>query len=98
MDKLKLDSRYANDVEKAISYLKKIGCSEIYIFGSAVTGKANEQSDLDIAVRGIPAEKFFEVYGELMFLLEHKIDLVDLQLQEKFGQILLQSNEMLRVA
>ncbi len=98
MTELKLDSRYATDVEKAISYLKDIGCSEIYIFGSAVTGKANEKSDLDIAVKGIPAEKIFEVYGELMFLLEHQIDLVDLQLQEKFGRILLQSDEILRVA
>lgn len=98
MEKLKLDSRYIKDVEKAISYLKEVGCSEIYIFGSAVTGKANSTSDLDIAVRGIPANKFFQVYGELMFLLEHQIDLIDLQLQEKFGNILLQSDEILRVA
>ena len=98
MEKLKLDSRYIKDVDKAISYLKEMGCTEIYVFGSVVTGKANSFSDLDIAVRGIPANKFFQIYGELMFLLEHQIDLVDLQLQEKFGKILLQSDEMLRVA
>lgn len=98
MEKLSIDSRYIEDVKRAVQYLKEVGCTEIYIFGSVVTGGATSSSDLDIAVKGIPAEKFFDVYGALMFLLDHKVDLIDLQLQERFGEILIRSEEILRVA
>lgn len=98
MDKLAIDSRFLADVAKAVAFLKDVGCTEVYVFGSAVTGKSTAHSDLDLAVRGIPADKFFQVYGELMFLLDHPVDLVDLQLQAKFGDVLLKSGEMLRVA
>lgn len=87
-----------DDLERAIEYLKSIGCSEIFVFGSTARGDYREDSDLDIAVRGIPAEKFFAVYGELMTRLSRPVDLVDLDLQERFGQQLLAGSDLRRVA
>lgn len=45
----------SRDIEIVTDYLKSVGCSKIYLFGSAAAGDASESSDLDIAVRGIPA-------------------------------------------
>lgn len=87
-----------DDLERAIEYLKSIGCSEIFVFGSIARGDYREDSDLDIAVRGIPAERFFAVYGELMTRLSRPVDLVDLNLQERFGQQLLAGSDLRRVA
>jgi predicted nucleotidyltransferase len=98
MADVKLDSRFSDDIEKAVSYLKEIGCAEIYIFGSIAKGTADDTSDLDIAVRGISPENFFKVYGHLLTILEREIDLVDLDLQKEFGSKLLKSKTLHRVA
>ena len=86
------------DLDRAAEYLKSIGCREIYVFGSAARGDEREGSDLDIAVRGIPADRFFAVYGELMTRLSRPVDLVDLDLQQRFGEQLLADAHLRRVA
>lgn len=87
-----------DDLERAIEYLKSVGCSEIFVFGSTARGDYGENSDLDMAVRGIPADRFFAVYGELMTRLSRPVDLVDLDLQERFGKQLLAGSDLRRVA
>lgn len=87
-----------DDLTSAIEYLKSVGCKEVFVFGSTARGDYKEDSDLDIAVRGISAEKFFAVYGELMSRLSRPVDLVDLDLQERFGKQLLAGSELRRVA
>lgn len=98
MNELKLDARFRDDIERAVSYLKEMGCSEIYIFGSIANGTADDDSDIDIAVRGISPERFFKIYGHLLLILEHEIDLVDLDLQKKFGERLIENETLKRVA
>ena len=86
------------DLDIAVEYLKSIGCTEIYVFGSAARGDARENSDLDIAVRGIPADKFFTVYGELLTRLSRPVDLIDLDLQQRFGEQLVAGADLRRVS
>jgi predicted nucleotidyltransferase len=74
------------------------GCTEIFVFGSTARGDYKEDSDLDIAVRGVSAEKFFAVYGELMSRLSRPVHLANLDLQERFGKQLLSTSELRRVA
>ena len=93
-----VDDRYKKDIEKAILFLKSKGCTEIYLFGSVITGNAHQYSDIDIAVKGIAPEHFFQIYGELMLLLSHPVDLIDLDLQMGIGNFLLDSGELTRVA
>lgn len=93
-----IDHRFREDVEAAVEYLKSVGCSEVYLFGSLYTGQIHSGSDIDIAVRGLKPEVFFSVYGELMMRLKHSVDLVDLDLQEEFGKSLLKTGNYSRVA
>lgn len=88
----------AEDLEIVTEYLKSAGCSEIYLFGSAAEGNARETSDLDIAVRGIPANRFFAIYGELLSRCSRPIDLVDLDLQTNLGRRILAGTNVKRVA
>lgn len=87
-----------DDIELITDYLKSIGCSEIYLFGSAAEGHPSETSDLDFAVRGIPAKKFFAVYGEVLNRSSRPVDLVDLDLQVHFGRQILSNPHVKRVA
>lgn len=93
-----IDQSYHSDLKTAIDYLKSIGCSEIYLFGSLVESSAHADSDIDIAVRGIQAKDFFFVYGELMTRVRHKVDLIDLDLQKEFGARLEKVGSLKRVA
>ncbi len=93
-----IDLRFREDLESAVTYLKAVGCTEIYIFGSLSSGNAHSRSDIDIAVRGLQPGEFFTVYGELMIRLNHRVDLVDLDLQKQFGDSLLNSGNLRRVA
>lgn len=93
-----IDKSFQSDIEHAVDYLKSVGCSEIYLFGSLESGEPRSDSDIDIAVRGIQADQFFYIYGELMSRLKHRVDLVDLDLQKGFGQILVDSGSLRRVA
>jgi predicted nucleotidyltransferase len=86
-----------DDLERAVEYLKSVGCSEIFVFGSTARGDYGDDSDLDIAVRGIPTDQFFAVYGQLMTRLSRSVDLVDLDLQKRFGKQLLAGSELRRV-
>ncbi len=89
--------RYQRDIEEAVKYLKETGCTEVYLFGS-VLGTAHRNSDIDLAVKGISPDRFFQIYGELMLRLSHPVDLIDLDLQQEFGRMLVDSGELIRVA
>ncbi len=89
--------QFHKDISNVVSYLNSIGLEEIYLFGSIARNEATEDSDIDIAVRGIKAEEFFQVYGELMMRTSHTLDLIDLNLQESFGKQLSNSGELKRV-
>ena len=59
MDTYKIPQKYESDIKKASNFLKNEGCKSIYLFGSMVTGKIHDDSDIDIGVKGFPPEKFW---------------------------------------
>lgn len=94
----KLPNSYQDDIKKAIEILKENGAKEVFIFGSIANGKFNINSDIDIAVRGIEAEKFYKVASILMFELENEFDLIDLDDKEnRFSQMLLKVGGLLKI-
>jgi predicted nucleotidyltransferase len=52
------------------------------------TGKINDNSDIDIGIKGLPKGKFFEVYSRLYFDIDNKIDLVDFDINSDFYSML----------
>lgn len=55
---------------------KKFNASSVILFGSSVRKK--DGNDIDLAVKGIKPELFFQFYGELFKYLPKPVDLVDL--------------------
>ena len=78
VDKLEnLPDSYQKDIKKATQILKENGAKEVFIFGSIANGKFNENSDIDIAVKGLNEKNFYKVASILMFELENEFDLID---------------------
>jgi len=86
------------DIQIAVKILREAGATEVFVFGSAVRGGERPDSDLDIAVRGLPPEVFFRTMSELAFAVSRPFDLVDLDEQNPFTDYLEREGELLRVA
>ena len=99
MDKIQtLPKIYQEDINKAVRILKENGAKEVFIFGSIANGKFNENSDIDIAVKGLNESDFYKVASILMFELENEFDLIDLDDKENdFSKMLLRVGGLLRV-
>jgi predicted nucleotidyltransferase len=94
---LNIPQKYRMDIEKARDLLKKEGCKTVYLFGSMVTGKIHQNSDIDIGIKGLPAEKFFKVYSKLYMDLDNKVDLVDFDYDSQFFSLLEKIGELVEV-
>lgn len=95
---INLPYSYQQDIKKAIKILKENGAKEVYIFGSLANGKFNENSDIDIAVKGLKSNDFYRIASILMFELENEFDLIDLDDKEnRFSQMLLKVGGLLKV-
>ena len=94
---LNIPLKYRKDIESAINLLKTEGCESVFLFGSLVTGKINDDSDIDIGIKGLPEGKFFDVYSRLYFDFETKIDLVDFDTNNEFYSMLNQIGEVIQI-
>ena len=93
-----LPSSYQEDIKKATQILKENGAKEVFIFGSIANGKFNENSDIDIAVKGLNEKDFYKIASILMFELEHEFDLIDLDDKANdFSQMISQVGGLLKV-
>ena len=88
---------YRSDVERAVEISKAEGCREVYIFGSVAVGEMGPRSDLDIAVRGCPPERFYRLLGRLMDELSHPVDLIDLDVETGEAEFLEEEGELIHV-
>jgi len=94
---LNIPIKYRKDIEIATNLLKKEGCEAIFLFGSLVTGKTREDSDIDIGVKGLPKGKFLNLYSHLHFDFENKIDLVDFDTNSDFYLMLNSIEEVIQI-
>ncbi len=95
----RLPLSFQEDIGQAITLLLSEVCTEIYLFGSLVNGGYTEESDIDIAVKGLQKGRFYEVGGKLMLRLKHNFDLIKLDDENsRFVQILKNNQVILRVS
>ena len=113
-------------IAKAAEALRAAGAKEVYLFGSAATGKMKRTSDVDIlvdvgdislydfvsikleledalgrsvdlAVAGLPPERFFPAMARAARILDRSLDLVDLDEDNPFTHYLREEGELIRV-
>jgi predicted nucleotidyltransferase len=89
--------KYQDDIKKATNFLKNEGCKDVFLFGSMVTGKIHQNSDIDIGITGLPPKKYFRVYANLDKELSNKIDLVDFDLKNDFYVLLNSLGEVVKL-
>jgi predicted nucleotidyltransferase len=94
---LNIPSKYQKDIDIATNFLKNEGCQSIYLFGSLVTGKIHQNSDIDIGIKGLPPEKFIRVYAKLDNNVSNTIDLVDFDENDKFYNLLNSLGEIVEI-
>lgn len=94
---MNIPEKYKSDIETATNLLKAEGCKSIFLFGSIVTGKSHEKSDLDFGISGLPPDKFFRVYSKLYKKLEKPFDLVDFDSQNEFYNLLNKLGEVVKI-
>jgi predicted nucleotidyltransferase len=95
--KLNVPQKYQKDIEAATNILKNEGCKSIYLFGSLVTGKNRDGSDIDIGIKGLPKGKFFEVCSKVYFTVDNDIDIVDFDHNEDFYSLLDRLGEVVEI-
>ena len=84
-------------IQDAAAAFKRLGAREVYVFGSAARGQAGPDSDLDMAVSGLPPRLFFHAMGEVSQLLGRPLDLIDLDDDTPFARYLKKKGLLVRV-
>lgn len=95
---IEVPKEYVSDLEKAYNYLTSVGCTEVFLFGSLADNTHTEQSDIDLAVKGLAKSRYFHVYGELLRILSHPFDLVGLDYDNDFSREILRQGTLKRVS
>ena len=84
-------------IDRAAQVLKDAGAQEVYLFGSLATGKYAENSDIDLAVSGLPPELFFKTMSRIGDIVKLPFDLVDLDEETPFTSYLKKRGKLIRV-
>lgn len=72
------------ELAKAIRILKSGGAKKVILFGSLAKNKFRHHSDIDLACEGIADERFYSVFGKLLFNMKMPCDLVDMNDADDF--------------
>lgn len=84
-------------VRRAADVLLEEGAREVYVFGSHARGEALDESDVDLAVSGLPPERFFRALSRASDAAGRPIDLIDLDEPTPISKHLRNSAELRRV-
>ena len=94
---LNIPQKYRKDIDNAINLLKNEGCQSIFLFGSLVTGKIHNDSDIDIGIKGLPKGKFFATCAKVYFAVENKIDIIDFDNNQDLFLLLNRHGEVVEI-
>lgn len=92
-----MDSGLDMLIRKAALALRAAGAREVHVFGSAARDESRPDSDVDLAVRGLPPERFFHAMAQAQDALGRPLDLVDLDEETPFTRYLEEEGELIRV-
>jgi predicted nucleotidyltransferase len=87
----------SESIRRAAAILREQGASEVYVFGSAADGRMHDGSDIDLAVVGMPPERYYRAFDLAASVLERPMHLVDLDEDTPFTRHLKSEGELERV-
>jgi len=93
-----MNRKLRQQIEQAAAALIAAGAREVYLFGSAADRPEQEASDIDLAISGLPPEKFFRAMSTAADLLDRPLDLIDLDEDNLFNRHLRKYGKLQRVA
>ena len=93
-----MDTNLQEEIGKVAEALREAGACEVYLFGSAARGKLREDSDIDMAVSGLPPKSFFHAMSKAGRILNRSLDLIDLDENNPFTRYLKEEGELERIA
>jgi len=82
----------------AANLFRGMGATEVFVFGSATKGALRPDSDIDMAVTGLPPKVYFSAISKASDILGRPVDLVDLDDPTPLVRHLLGSGVLIRVA
>ena len=86
---------FEKDLLQIIKIAKAYNAKKIFLFGSCLNELKNAH-DIDIAVQGIPPDKFFKMYGEILSSINSKIDLLPMEdLRKHFISRIIENGKLL---
>ena len=86
-----------NGVVEAARLFRSLGASDVFIFGSATASQLRPDSDIDMAVSGLPPSVYFSAVSQASRLIGRPVDLVDLDDKTPLVRYLLGSGELIHV-
>jgi predicted nucleotidyltransferase len=69
-----------------IKTAKEYKINKVILFGSSLYKQKN--NDIDIGIKGIAPENFFEFYGKLLERLSKPVDVVNIDKNSKFSKLI----------
>ena len=92
-----MNEAIANSIARLVAVLKSSGAKTVYVFGSAAKGTMRNDSDVDLAVSGLPPQNFFKALSAASSILDQPIHLIDLDEVTPFTRYLKEEGELRRV-
>lgn len=62
---------------EAVAHLRAAGATRAWLFGSVARGEAREDSDVDVAVEGLPRDAYLRAADDLVAIFGRSVDLVE---------------------
>ncbi len=86
-----------NDLlSRAADILRAAGAREVYVFGTAAEGRLREDSDVDLAVSGLPPASLLRTLVRIDEIFGRYVDLVNLDRDTPFTNYLRSKEGLLR--
>jgi predicted nucleotidyltransferase len=85
-------------VAQAARLFRDMGASQVFMFGSAVKGQLRPDSDIDMAVSGLPPRVYFSAVNQASDLVGRPVDLMYLDDDTPLVRYLRASGDLVRVA
>ncbi|MGR3178393.1 MAG: nucleotidyltransferase family protein [Candidatus Anammoxibacter sp.] len=83
------------ELAKVVRLSKEFGAEKVLLFGSCLEDVESAQ-DIDIAVKGVKPEKFFEMYGRILGEVDSEVDLIPLEdTREHFAKRILEKGRLI---